>query len=141
MVREAVLALRREKSMVLDPVDPNRRSAGSFFTNPVLEAAEAEEVARRAEGAGLSARAMPRFETPDGRVKLSAAWLIERSGMVKGTRRGPVGISSQHCLALVHHGGGATADLLGLAAEVRARVEEKFGVLLEPEPTLVGCEV
>jgi UDP-N-acetylmuramate dehydrogenase len=76
----------------------------------------------------------------DGGHKLSAAWLIERAGFERGTRRGPVGISSQHTLALVHHGGGRTVDLLQLAAEVRAGVRRCFGVTLQPEPAFVGFD-
>lgn len=149
-VRETVLALRRSKSMVLDPGDENRRdqrSVGSFFVNPVLAAAEAEWVAERAAALGLVSTPadVPRFPAPsdrrDGteeRVKLSAGWLIEAAGFRRGERRGPVGISSRHALALVHHGGGTTAALLGLAREIRDRVEERFGVRLRPEPVFVG---
>lgn len=128
-VRDAVIGLRRKKSMVIDPEDPNRRSAGSFFTNPIVERAVAD---------GLSAkhRAMPRWEQPDGRIKLAAGWLIEQSGMKKGTRRGPVGISTAHALAPVHHGDGTTRELLALAEEVRAEVRAHFGVDLELEPVL-----
>jgi UDP-N-acetylmuramate dehydrogenase len=82
---------------------------------------------------------VPMFPAPDGRVKLSAAWLVERAGFPKGTRRGPVGVSSRHSLALVHHGGGTTAALLALAAEIRAAVRDRFGVALRPEPAFLGC--
>jgi UDP-N-acetylmuramate dehydrogenase len=133
-VRDAVLELRRQKAMVLDPDDPNRRSVGSFFLNPVLAVQEAEEVARRAAVSGE----LPRYPTGDGRVKLSAAWLIEKAGFAKGYRRGAVGLSSRHVLALVHHGGGSTAELLDLAREIRAGVEARFGVVLEPEPLFLG---
>jgi UDP-N-acetylmuramate dehydrogenase len=81
---------------------------------------------------------VPRFEAPGGRVKLAAGWLVEKSGFAKGTRRGPVGISSKHALALVHHGGGQTADLIALAREVRRTVRETFGVLIHPEPVFLG---
>jgi UDP-N-acetylmuramate dehydrogenase len=131
-VREAVLALRRKKSMVFDEADPNRRSAGSFFTNPVVTAAAADDVATRAGGE------MPRFPLPDGRVKLAAGWLIEHAGLAKGFRLGPVGISSRHALALVHHGGGTTKDLLRLALHVRTSVFERFGISLVPEPVFLG---
>jgi UDP-N-acetylmuramate dehydrogenase len=140
-VRETVIALRRTKSMVLDPADPNRRSAGSFFTNPLVAPEVAEQVIARALGTGLvrDAAAVPRWPEKDGRVKLAAGWLIERAGIEKGLRRGPVGISSAHALALVHHGGGTTKELLALADEVRARVHDVFGVTLEREPVLVGA--
>jgi UDP-N-acetylmuramate dehydrogenase len=131
--RAAVLALRRAKSMVIDPGDPNRRSAGSFFMNPVVPAAEAARIAARAAPAE-----MPQWPAGAGLVKLAAGWLIERAGIVKGLRRGAVGVSSRHALALVHHGGGTTAALLALARDVREAVRARFGVTLEAEPVLVG---
>lgn len=139
-VRRAVLALRRSKSMVLDAGDPNRHSVGSFFVNPVLAAQEAEAVVNRAVAAGVARdpSEVPRFEAGPGRVKLAAGWLVERAGFPRGTRRGPVEVSSRHALALVHHGGGTTADLLALAREVRAAVNERFGVVLRPEPVFLG---
>lgn len=140
--REVVLALRRKKSMVFDPDDENRRSAGSFFTNPVVEERIAAEVVARALADGIvtAAEQVPRFAAPDGRVKLAAGWLIERSGIRKGFRMGPVGISTRHALALVHHGGGTTADLLRLATHVRQTVRERFGIALTPEPVFLGVD-
>ena len=132
--RAAVLALRARKSMVLRADDPNRRSAGSFFTNPIVDAAAADEVARRA-----GALQMPRFPAGPGRVKLSAGWLIEQAGFPRGTRRGPVGISTAHALALVNLGGARTDDLLALAAEIVAAVRDRLGVTLAPEPVLLGA--
>jgi UDP-N-acetylmuramate dehydrogenase len=142
-VRAAVLALRRRKSMLLDPGDPNRRSVGSFFTNPVLPAAQAEALVDLALAQGLVARRedVPVFPAAGGAMKLSAGWLIEKSGLARGLRRGPVGLSSGHALALVHHGGGTTAALLALAREVRDTVEGRFGVRLTPEPTLLGAAI
>ena len=139
-VRAAVLELRRGKSMVLDPDDPNRRSAGSFFSNPVLDPAAAEAVVARALASGAVVRAeeVPRFPAAGGAVKIPAAWLIERAGFEKGLRRGPVGISTRHALALVHHGGGTTRELLTLAAEIRTAVRDRFDVILQPEPVLLG---
>jgi UDP-N-acetylmuramate dehydrogenase len=137
-VREAVLALRRGKGMVLDAADPDTRSAGSFFTNPVLSAeAYAAFEARVTERLGEGARP-PAFPEPDGRVKTSAAWLIERAGFGKGAFDGPVGLSSKHTLALVNRGGGTTADLRRVAGEVRDGVRAAFGVELVPEPVVVG---
>lgn len=132
-VRDVVLRLRRSKSMVVDVGDPNRRSAGSFFVNPVVPAAVADEVFRRSGEA-----TMPRWPLPDGRVKLAAGWLIERAGIQKGLRDGHVGVSSAHALALVHHGGGTTRELLALADRVIGAVEQRFGVRLEREPVLLG---
>jgi UDP-N-acetylmuramate dehydrogenase len=144
-VRDAVLALRRKKSMVIDEDDPNRRSAGSFFTNPIVGASLADRLVERAvsEGIASSAADVPRWPAapaPDGtpRTKLAAGWLIERAGVAKGTRNGRVGISSKHALALVHHGGGTTSELLTLARRVRDSVHARFGVTLTPEPTLWG---
>jgi UDP-N-acetylmuramate dehydrogenase len=133
--RAAVLALRAKKSMVIRAGDPNRRSAGSFFTNPVVAAPAADEVARRA---GVAAEAMPRFPAGPGRVKLSAAWLIERAGFGKGFRCGAVGISTAHALALVNLGGARAADLLDLAAEIVSAVRDRLGITLVPEPVLLG---
>ncbi|MFK7987594.1 MAG: UDP-N-acetylmuramate dehydrogenase [Sandaracinaceae bacterium] len=135
-VREVVIALRRGKSMVYDPSDPNHRSAGSFFTNPILEARDAERVVARAVDRGVvgTPDEVPRWVQPDARVKLAAGWLIERSGMKKGTVRGGVGISTAHALALIHRGDGSTRQLLALADEVRAAVRAQFGVDLEMEP-------
>lgn len=142
-VRAAVLTLRRSKSMVLDPADPNHRSVGSFFLNPVVSAEQAEAVVVRALGIGAAAEpaAVPRYPAEDGGVKLSAAWLIERSGFPRGSRHGHVGISSRHSLALVHHGGGTTAELLQLARGVQAAVAATFGVTLRPEPIFLGLSV
>jgi UDP-N-acetylmuramate dehydrogenase len=138
--RAAVLALRRRKSMVIVAGDPNRRSAGSFFMNPIVRADEAEAVAARAVALGAAAAPgdMPRWPAPGGAVKLSAGWLIERAGIGKGLRRGAVGISTAHALALVHHGGGSAAALLEFAHDVRDAVQARFAITLTPEPTLIG---
>jgi len=133
-----VLALRAKKSMLVTAGDPNRRSVGSFFMNPILDVEQAEAVAARAGDDGAANDTMPRWPAPDGRVKLSAGWLIERAGVGKGTRRGQVGVSSAHALALVHHGGGTTAALIALAREICEEVRTRFGVTLVPEPTFVG---
>ena len=139
-VRATVLALRRKKSMLIVEGDPNRRSVGSFFTNPVVRADEAEAVATRAVAAGVIATTdeMPRWPAPGGAVKLSAGWLIERAGVHKGQRRGAVGVSTAHALSLVHLGGGSTAALLELAREVRDAVHARFAMTLLPEPTMIG---
>jgi UDP-N-acetylmuramate dehydrogenase len=139
-VREAVLDLRRKKSMLYDPRDPNRRSAGSFFTNPIVGADQAAAVVAQALGEHLvqSAEQVPQYPLPDGRVKLAAGWLVERAGVKRGLRMGPVGVSSQHALALVHHGGGSTVDLIRLAVHVRDSVALRFGITLQPEPVFLG---
>jgi UDP-N-acetylmuramate dehydrogenase len=139
-VRETVLSLRRRKSMVIDPDDENRRSAGSFFTNPIVTETRAQALCSRAVEEGLVERAeqVPRYPAGEGRVKLAAGWLIERAGCQKGERHGHVGISSRHALALVHHGGGTTAELLELADSIKRRVRDRFGVELTPEPVMLG---
>jgi len=132
-VRETVLTIRRSKSMVLEAGDPNVRSCGSFFLNPIVDAAALTAIDARA--AGLS---MPRWPQPDGRVKLSAAWLIERAGFTRGQAEGPVGLSTRHTLAIVCHDGARARDVVAFARHVRARVEERFGVRLHPEPIFWG---
>jgi len=138
-IRRAVLDLRRRKSMLIDPDDPNRRSAGSFFLNPIVSAERAERVIELAVHENLVATdaEVPRYPAGDGTVKLAAAWLIEKSGVAKGTRRGAFGVSTKHALALVHHGGGTTADLLAFADEIRVRVRDRFDLDLEREPRLL----
>jgi UDP-N-acetylmuramate dehydrogenase len=128
-VRAAVLALRGSKGMVLDDADPDTWSAGSFFTNPVLDAAAAQNLP---DGA-------PRFPQPDGRVKTSAAWLIEHAGFGRGWGDGAARLSTKHTLALTNRGSARAADVLELARQVRDGVQRTFGVTLEPEPVLVGC--
>ena len=138
-VRAAVLELRRGKGMVVDPDDLDSVSAGSFFTNPILEPEELDALeARVAERLGPEAR-LPRFPEPDGRVKTSAAWLIERAGFTKGHGDpAAVAISTKHVLALTNRGAGTTAQLVALAREVALGVEEAWGVRLAPEPVFVG---
>jgi len=138
-VRQTVIAIRRRKSMVIDPGDPNRRSVGSFFMNPIVPEAARTRVqdALRAEGRTPEAEAMPSWPAGDGRVKLSAAWLIERAGIHRGYRKGNVGISTNHTLAIVNCGDGTAREVVELAREVRGRVRERFDVTLEPEPVVV----
>jgi UDP-N-acetylmuramate dehydrogenase len=138
-VRGAVLALRRGKGMVIDPADPDSVSAGSFFTNPVLdqdEFAALEERARARLGPDVR---VPRFPAADGGVKTSAAWLIERAGFTRGHGDpATVAISNKHTLALTNRGAGTTEQLVALAREIAGGVREAFGVELEPEPVFVG---
>ncbi|WP_456599581.1 UDP-N-acetylmuramate dehydrogenase [Blastococcus sp. SYSU DS0616] len=121
-VRDAVLALRRGKGMVWDPADPDCRSAGSFFTNPIVPAGHAVE-------------GCPSWPAGDGLVKLSAAWLVQHAGFGRGTRDGRVGTSSRHSLALTTSDGATAAELLAFADRVVGTVRERFGVTLEREPT------
>ncbi len=142
-VSRAVRDLRGRKSMLIDPADPNVHSVGSFFTNPVVVPTVADQIVARAVANGVAQTAsdVPRFPASGGQVKLSAAWLIERSGFAKGYRRGAVGLSSNHALALVHHGGGTTDELLLLARDIRDAVRAAWNVTLVPEPTLVGTSL
>jgi UDP-N-acetylmuramate dehydrogenase len=123
-VRDAVIALRRGKGMVLDPADPDSRSAGSFFTNPIVAAGQAVE-------------GCPSWPAGDGQVKLSAAWLVQHAGFGRGTRDGHVGTSSRHSLALTTEPGATATELLQFADRIVVTVREKFGVTLDREPTAV----
>jgi UDP-N-acetylmuramate dehydrogenase len=123
-VRAAVLGLRRGKGMVLDACDPDSRSAGSFFTNPVVPASRAVD-------------GCPSWPAGDGLVKLSAAWLVQSAGFGRGTREGRVGTSSKHSLALTTEDGATAAELLSFADRIVATVEQRFGVRLDREPTAV----
>lgn len=159
-VREEVLGLRRSKGMVHDPDDHDTWSAGSFFTNPVVPETLADEIAQ-VVGADVAA-GMPRFpvaanavatsdagadvkNTADTEtlVKLSAAWLIDRAGFAKGYPGddAPARLSTKHTLALTNRGAARAADVVTLARDVRAGVEKKFGVQLEPEPLWIGLEI
>ena len=134
-VRQTVLDVRRSKSMVWDPADPNHRSCGSFFTNPIVDDTQLEEVRRRA-----SDPQMPCWRQPDGRTKLAAAWLIQHSGLDKGLRDGPVGLSTAHTLQLVCHTGARARDVVRLAWRIRHAVQNGYGVTLIPEPVFWGFE-
>jgi UDP-N-acetylmuramate dehydrogenase len=137
-VRAAVLRLRAGKGMLLDSADPDTYSVGSFFTNPVLDRAAYQALLSRAGAAGEP----PAWPGTDGLVKVSAAWLIERSGFHRGhPGPGDVGLSTKHTLALTNRGAGTTADLLALAREIREGVRTRFGVTLHPEPVLIGCDL
>lgn len=122
-VRDAVITIRRKKGMVIDPTDPDTRSDGSFFTNPIVEASRA---------------AGPNYPASDGKVKLSAAWLIENAGFNKGFVHGNVGLSSKHTLAVINRGGGTAREVLELVKMIQDAVRAKFGVDLDPEPVFVG---
>jgi len=130
--RETVLALRRSKGMLLDPADHDTWSVGSFFVNPLLDAVPE------------AAAACPQWQA-DGKTKLSAAWLIEHAGFSRGygldRGRGTVSVSTKHTLALTNRGGASTAELLELAAEIRAGVEDRFGIRLGPEAHLRNCSL
>jgi UDP-N-acetylmuramate dehydrogenase len=129
-VRDAVLNIRRSKSMVIDIGDPNSRSVGSFFKNPVVEKGKFDELK------GLY-DAMPSFVFGD-KVKIPAAWLIENAGFQKGFSMGDAGISSKHTLALINRGGASAEDVIALKQKIQDAVKGKFGIMLQPEPVFVG---
>ena len=129
-VRDAVLQIRRSKSMVIDPDDPNSRSAGSFFKNPIISRERLAELRSKYER-------MPSFEFGES-VKVPAAWLIENAGFHKGFALGNAGISSNHTLAIINRGGASAAEILMLKTEIQQAVEGKFGILLKPEPVFIG---
>ena len=118
--------------MVLDPGDPDTRSDGSFFMNPVLSRVDYEEFARHAPDA-------PHFPAGDD-VKLSAAWLIENAGFSRGFRHGNVGLSSKHTLAIVNRGGGTAAEVVELVRMIQQKVRDAFGVEMHPEPNFIGFD-
>ncbi len=138
--RQAVLDLRRSKSMVIEEGEPNRRSAGSFFVNPMVDALTLAKLDERGRASGVleSGESVPNYSLDGRDFKVPAAWLIENAGFAKGLRRGSVGISSAHALALVHHGGGTTKDLVALAKDIREGVRRQFDIELQPEPVFLG---
>ena len=129
-VRESVIAIRKRKGMVLDANDPDTRSDGSFFMNPIVTPAQYDAFARIAPDA-------PHFPAGD-EVKLSAAWLIEHAGFHKGFVHGNVGLSSKHSLALINRGGGTAAEVVELVRMIQVKVREQFGVEIHPEPNFIG---
>ena len=133
-VREAVLTIRRRKGMVIDENDPDTRSVGSFFMNPVVSLDDRERIA------GLAAERVPGFAMTESRVKIPAAWLIERSGIRKGRGERTVGLSTKHPLAIVNRGGATSRDVLRFAAQVKRAVIDWCGVWLRPEPVFVGLD-
>jgi UDP-N-acetylmuramate dehydrogenase len=141
-VREAVLQIREAKAMVLRDSDPDSRSAGSFFRNPILTADFAAQVETKARMRRLlgAAESLPQFPAPAGKVKLSAAWFVEHAGFIKGYARGKAGISRKHALALVNRGGATAQEIVDLTHMIQDQVQMQFGVTLEAEPEFVGFE-
>jgi UDP-N-acetylmuramate dehydrogenase len=133
--REAVLRIRAAKGMLITSGDEDCRSAGSFFKNPVLSPEQYDDVAKRAAAKGLE---VPSYPALEAQKKVSAAWLVEHSGFAKGYVRGRAGISHKHTLAIVNRGDATAADILALKDAIQQRVEETWGVHLEPEPVFVG---
>lgn len=136
-VRNAVLQIRRSKSMVIDESDPNSRSAGSFFKNPELTHEEFAKLAELAASEDIGE--VPSFASSKKR-KVPAAWLIERAGFYKGYKLGNAGISENHALAIINRGDAKAADIVGLKNEIRSAVRDKFSIELVPEPVFVGFD-
>jgi len=139
-VRDAVRKIRQSKAMLIVPGDEDCRSAGSFFKNPLVSAAEADRIQALAQRLSPD-KAMPRYPGEDGQVKLSAAWLVERAGFARGHALGPVGISRKHTLAIVNRGGATAKDVISLKDEVQKKVFDVWGVRLHPEPVFVGFDM
>lgn len=141
-VRAAVLTIRRQKAMVLDPTDPDSRSAGSFFKNPLISTAEFNALEAKARLADVvkAEEPIPHYPVTDTQIKVPAAWLIERAGFAKGYVRGNVGLSSKHSLAIINRGGARASEVIGLMREIQNRVQDRFGLLLLPEPIFLGFE-
>ncbi len=139
-VRQAVIQIRRDKGMVLDPRDPDTRSAGSFFRNPIVSSQTADRVEREARRSGLisAEENLPRYRAGQRDWKISAAWLIERAGFPRGYGSKRVGLSRKHALAVVNRGGATAEDVRSLVREIQAGVHETFGVELMPEVLYVG---
>jgi UDP-N-acetylmuramate dehydrogenase len=134
-VREAVRRIRASKGMLITPGDEDCRSAGSFFKNPIVSEAQHRELEKRAAGRGLQ---IPSYPALESQKKISAAWLVERSGFGKGYDDGRVGLSRKHVLAIVNRGEATAADIVTLKEHIQERVEEIWGIRLEPEPVFVG---
>jgi UDP-N-acetylmuramate dehydrogenase len=134
-VRDAVRKIRASKAMLISSNDPDSRSAGSFFKNPIVEMAEYDRITRLP---ACQESKPPQYPAADGQVKMSAAWLVERAGFAKGYSLGRVGISSKHSLAIVNRGGATAAEIVALKDKVQQGVLQTFGVQLHPEPVFVG---
>jgi UDP-N-acetylmuramate dehydrogenase len=134
-VRAAVLSIRLGKGMVVAPENPERRSAGSFFKNPVVSASELPRIAAAIQ---VPQEDVPRYPAGPGEVKLPAAWLLERAGFVKGYRQGAAAVSTRHTLALTNQGGATASDIAALRDAIQSRVRQLFGISLEPEPVWVA---
>ncbi|MGA2686557.1 MAG: UDP-N-acetylmuramate dehydrogenase [Candidatus Korobacteraceae bacterium] len=133
-VREAVREIRQRKAMLIVPGDEDSHSVGSFFKNPIVPRAVFEELSARLASRGLQ---LPSYPSADGR-KLPAAWLVEHAGFAKGYRKGRVGISQRHALAIINRGGATAAEIIALKDEIQARVMDTFGIKLDLEPVFVG---
>jgi UDP-N-acetylmuramate dehydrogenase len=137
-IREAVCKIRASKGMLISPGDPDSRSAGSFFKNPVVSASQHDDLTRRAAAGNLQ---IPSYPALSQQRKISAAWLVENSGFKKGYVKGRAAISNKHALAIVNRGGATAAEIVALKDEIQARVEETWGIRLQTEPVFVGFDL
>ena len=137
-VREATREVRRRKGMVIDAADPDTRSCGSFFMNPILDQESHRAFMERARGLVGPDDRIPAFPAGEGKSKLSSAWLIEHTGFKKGFALGRAGISTKHTLAVVNRGGATAEEILALVRLIQGKVRETFGVEIHPEPNMIG---
>jgi UDP-N-acetylmuramate dehydrogenase len=136
-VRDAVREIRRSKAMLIVEDDEDSRSAGSFFKNPIVTAAEADRIEATAQKQAPG-KSLPRYPAPEGKVKLAAAWLVEQAGFPKGYTQGKAGISRKHSLAIVNRGGATAKEIMALKDEIQKKVFDVWGIQLQPEPVFVG---
>lgn len=141
-IREAVRSIRSRKAMLITPDDSDCRSAGSFFKNPIITLEHLQQIETESKEKGLigESESVPHFAVGGGKVKASAAWLIERAGFQRGYQKGRAAISSKHTLALVNRGWATAREVIDLAREIEQRVLERFGIALTPEPVLIGFD-
>jgi UDP-N-acetylmuramate dehydrogenase len=139
-VRDAVIEIRAQKSMVIAANDPNSRSAGSFFKNPIVSEEKFREIQNKAEmsGSTVTGVPIPHFAASNGEIKIPAAWLIEKSGFQKGYVLGNAGLSTNHTLAIINRGDARAREVVELKNKIQESVEGKFGVMLKPEPVFIG---
>ena len=135
--RAAVRSIRRSKAMLIEEGDPDCRSAGSFFKNPMVTPEECQRI--NLSNAAHGER-VPRFTGAEGKLKISAAWLVEHAGFHRGYSRGAVGISSKHALAIINRGGATAAEIIALKNDIQSSVQDRFGIALQPEPVFVGFD-
>jgi UDP-N-acetylmuramate dehydrogenase len=141
-VRESVLRIRESKGMASRENDPDSKSVGSFFKNPILDLEKIKAIENTAKERGIIAESerIPRFAASPGTEKISAAWIIEHAGFAKGYRMGQAAISGKHALALINRGGATAQDIINLMRIIQSKAMSVFGIELQPEPVFIGFE-
>lgn len=134
-VRQAVRGIRHRKAMLIVPGEEDARSVGSFFKNPIVSQSTCDQLTTRLAARGWT---LPNYSAQNGMRKVPAAWLVEHAGFHKGYSRGQAGISSRHTLAIVNRGGASAAEIMALRDEIQSRVQQEFGIQLQPEPVMLG---